>query len=346
MEQKLSFSSDYMEGAHPRIIERLSQTNFIRAVGYGLDEYCASAKHKICTACQSPNAQVEFLVGGTQTNATVIRAFLKNYQGVIASDTGHINTHEAGAIEATGHKVITLPQTLGKLVPAQVEQYLKTFYADANYEHSVQPGMVYISQPTEYGTLYSLDELTQLRTICLQYKLYLYVDGARLAYALASEKNTITLPHLAQLCDVFYIGGTKCGALFGEAVVIPQPNLIPHFFTTIKQQGALLAKGRLLGIQFDELFTNGLYFELGRHAIEMAHILRTGLAEKGAHFFFDTPTNQLFLIVENSKLPAIQKITDYGFWETYDESKTVIRFATSWATRDEDIKTLLKQITL
>ena len=277
MEHRLSFSCDYLEGAHPAILQRLCETNFAQTAGYGTDEYCESAREKIRAACGAPNAEIHFLVGGTQTNATVIDALLRSYEGVIAADTGHISVHEAGAIEFGGHKVLTLPQENGKITASQIRALLDRYEDDANRDHTVMPGMVYLSQPTEYGTLYSKKELAAISALCREKRLPLYIDGARLAYALACPENDVTLRDLAALCDIFYIGGTKCGALLGEAVVIPQPGLIPHFFTIIKQHGALLAKGRLLGIQFDTLFTDGLYERIGADAVRYAD------APAGAH---------------------------------------------------------------
>ena len=276
-ESRLYFASDYMEGAHPAIMKKLMETNLEKTVGYGQDPYTEDAKEKIRKACNAPEADVFLLVGGTQTNATVIDALLKSYQGVVAADTGHIATHESGAIEFGGHKVLTVPQKDGKISAQQIEKLVKDFYDDANYEHMVMPGMVYISQPTEYGTLYSREELAALSKVCRENHLPLYVDGARLAYALASPENDVTLTDLAELSDVFYIGGTKCGALFGEAVVIPQKGRIPHFFTIIKQHGALLAKGRIAGIQFGELFTDGLYLRIGKPAMEAADQIKDAL---------------------------------------------------------------------
>ena len=281
-ESRLYFASDYMEGAHPAIMKKLMETNLEKTVGYGQDPYTEDAKEKIRKACNAPEAEVFLLVGGTQTNATVIDALLKSYQGVVAADTGHIATHESGAIEFGGHKVLTVPQKDGKISAQQIEKLVKDFYDDANYEHMVMPGMVYISQPTEYGTLYSREELAALSKVCRENHLPLYVDGARLAYALASPENDVTLTDLAELSDVFYIGGTKCGALFGEAVVIPQKGRIPHFFTIIKQHGALLAKGRIAGIQFSELFTDGLYLQIGKPAMEAAEQYYFQMLELGA----------------------------------------------------------------
>ena len=339
---RLYFASDYMEGAHPAIMQKLVETNLEKTVGYGLDPYTESAKEKIRTACNAPDADVFLLVGGTQTNATVIDALLKSYQGVVAAETGHIATHESGAIEFGGHKVLTLPQKDGKVRAAQIEKMVKDFYDDANYEHMVMPGMVYISQPTEYGTLYSKEELTEISKVCRANHLPFYVDGARLAYALASPENDVTLSDLAELCDAFYIGGTKCGALFGEAVVIPQKGLIPHFFTIIKQHGALLAKGRIAGIQFDELFTDGLYERIGKPAIDAAEQIKEALKKFGYKLALDTPTNQIFCIVSNEVMKKIAQDVEFGFWEKYDETHSVIRFATSWATTMEDTQKLIR----
>ena len=339
---RLYFASDYMEGAHPAIMQKLVETNLEKTVGYGLDPYTESAKEKIRTACNAPDADIYLLVGGTQTNATVIDALLKSYQGVVAAETGHIATHESGAIEFGGHKVLTLPQKDGKIRAAQIEKMVKDFYDDANYEHMVMPGMVYISQPTEYGTLYSKEELTEISKVCRANHLPLYVDGARLAYALASPENDVTLSNLAELCDAFYIGGTKCGALFGEAVVIPQKGLIPHFFTIIKQHGALLAKGRIAGIQFDELFTDRLYERIGKPAIDAAEQIKEALKKFGYKLALDTPTNQIFCIVSNEVMKKIAQDVEFGFWEKYDETHSVIRFATSWATTMEDTQKLIR----
>ena len=340
MEHRLSFSCDYLEGAHPAILQRLCETNFAQTAGYGTDEYCASAREKIRAACGAPNAEIHFLVGGTRTNATVIDALLRSYEGVIAADTGHISVHEAGAIEFGGHKVLTLPQENGKITASQIRALLDQYEDDANRDHTVMPGMVYLSQPTEYGTLYSLEELTAISEVCHSFNLPLYVDGARLAYALACPDNDVTLPDLARLCDAFYIGGTKCGCLFGEAVVIPDPKLIPHFFTIIKQHGALLAKGRLLGIQFDTLFTDGLYTRIGEPAIRAAARIRSMLTSHGFRLAFDAPTNQIFVILENEIMARLAQDLEFSFWEKYDEHHTVVRLATSWATTDEQVARL------
>ena len=328
----LSFENDYSEGAHPKILEKLAETNFDQLPGYGLDPICDSAKARIRKACGCENADVFFLSGGTQANRTVIASMLKNYEGVVAAETGHVGVHEAGAIENSGHKVICLPQEEGKLVPERLEAYLKAFFADANNEHMVFPGMVYISFPTELGTLYSKAELERISSICREYGLPLFIDGARLGYGLMSVAADITLPEFAALADVFYIGGTKVGALIGEAVVFPLGNAPKHFMTTVKQNGALLAKGRLLGVQFDALFENDLYFKIAAHAIEMAAKLKEMLIRKGCEFYMESPTNQQFIIMDDEKLAELSKKVAFSFWEKYDEKRSVIRFATSWAT--------------
>lgn len=340
--KKMKFNCDYMEGVHPRILERLVETNLEQTAGYGNDPYCVSAKKKILEVCQCPDGEVHFLVGGTQTNATVIAALLHMYDGVLAAETGHVNVHEAGAIEYTGHKVLTLPQKDGKISAESVENYLKWFYADENHEHMVQPGMVYLTHPTEYGTLYTAEELKAIHGICQRYAIPLYVDGARLGYALAARETDVTLPVLAQNCDIFYIGGTKVGAFCGEAVVIPKKGLIPKFFTTIKQHGALLAKGRLIGIQFDTLFTDGLYQEISAHAIRMAEKLKKALMEKGYTMYLDSPTNQQFVLLDNKKKKELLEQVDFDFFENYDSEHTVMRFVTSWATREEDVDRLIE----
>ena len=342
---KLYFGSDYQQGAHPAILRRLVDTNLDKHPGYGTDDCCAAAREKIRAACQCPDAAVHFLVGGTQTNATVIDALLRSYQGVIAPETGHISTHEAGAIEFGGHKVLTLPHQLGKLSAETIDSYCMAYWKDGNREHMVMPGMVYLSQPTEYGTLYSLRELTAIRQVCDKWSIPLYVDGARLAYALACPENDVTLADLARLCHVFYIGGTKCGALFGEAVVAPDPATLPHFFTIIKQHGALLAKGWLLGEQFDVLFTDGLYEALGRNAQETAGRLRQILSNYPTAF--PSPTNQVFILLENREMERLAEQVVFGYWEAYDESHTVVRLATSWATTEaelDQLEAVLKQI--
>ena len=343
-QHKLSFASDYMEGAHPAIIQRLVQTNMEQTAGYGTDEYCERARSLIRKACECPEAAVHFLVGGTQTNATVIDALLNRYEGVISAQTGHVAVHEAGAIEFGGHKVLSIACDKGKITAASVKRYLLDFYADGNYEHMVHPGMVYISQPTEYGTLYSKQEMSAINAVCREYHIPLYVDGARLAYALACKENDITLADLATLCDAFYIGGTKCGTLFGEAVVIPDPKRSPHFFTIMKQHGALLAKGRLLGIQFETLFTDDLYLRIGENAIRTADAIRTFLDSHGYEQYFTAPTNQIFIVLENTRYAELSKKITFGFWEKKDASHTVVRIATDWATTPENVEKLLQAL--
>ena len=340
----LYFENDYCEGAHPAILQKLVETNFEKVSGYGTDPYCASAKEKIRAACACPEADVFFISGGTQANAVVIGSMLHRWEGVLAATTGHVAAHEAGAIEFTGHKVLSLPHTNGKVAAKDVENFCKTFYADANMDHLVFPGMVYISHPTELGTLYTRAELGEIHKVCRQYKIPLYLDGARMGYGLASRGSGMTLADLAASCDVFYIGGTKVGALFGEAVVFPRHNAPGRFMTAVKQRGALLAKGWLLGVQFDALFTDGLYQKLGKNAIETAERLREGFREKGFSFYLDTPTNQIFLVVDRAQREDLARKAAFSFWEQLDEERTVIRFVTSWATRMEDVEELIRRL--
>ena len=335
------FNSDYLEGAHPALMAKLNETNMVQTVGYGEDEYCAAAREKIKAVCQAPEADVHFLVGGTQTNTTVIASILRPWQGVLSADSGHINCHEAGAIESTGHKVITLPAENGKITAKQVADYVDWHKNDESTEHIVQPAMVYISHPTEGGTLYTKAELTELYNTCRACGLPLFIDGARLGYGLMADGTDLTLPEIARLCDVFYIGGTKVGALFGEAVVIMNEALKKDFRFMMKQRGGRLAKGRLLGIQFDVLFTDDLYTRISRNAIETADRLKEGLAAKGYRFYMESPTNQVFPILENSQLEALEPLAKFGFWEKYDDTHTVMRIATSWATRMEEIEQLI-----
>ena len=335
-----SFTCDYTEGAHPSILKRLAETNLQQEPGYGEDSFCTSAKDKIRKAIGCPGADVFFLVGGTQTNYTVIDGMLHGYEGVVAVQTGHIAVHEAGAIEFSGHKVLTLPQHEGKMDAGDLEAWLEGFYADETYPHMVQPGMVYISFPTEYGTIYTRAELEAIHTICQKYKLPLFIDGARLGYGLASPAADVDLPTLASLCDVFYIGGTKVGALCGEAVVFPRGNAPAHFFTTIKQHGALLAKGRLLGIQFDALFTDGLYLKISANAIEMAMRVKGIFANKEIPFFKDSPTNQQFPILSAEQINSLNGKVAFEIWEPLPDGCFVTRFATSWATQPEAVDAL------
>lgn len=336
----LYFESDYIEGAHPKILENLVNSNFEKHSGYGNDAYCERAKEKIKIACGAPNAEVRFLVGGTQTNQLVIASMLKSYEGVISAATGHINAHESGAIEYSGHKVLALPHYEGKISAKDLKEYLEIFYADDSHDHMVFPGMVYISHPTEYGTLYTKSELLDISKVCKEYNLPLFLDGARLGYGLMSLSTDLCLEDIAKLTDVFYIGGTKVGALCGEALVFTKGAIPKQFVTTTKQHGALLAKGRLLGVQFDTLFTDELYFEISRHAILLAEKLKKIFADKGYKFYINSPTNQQFIIMDNKKLDEIKDKVKYSFWEKYDDTHTVVRFATSWATREEDIDRL------
>lgn len=336
----LSFENDYNVGAHPKLLARLAETNLEPQTGYGSDDYCASAKEKIRLACGSPAAGIFLLTGGTQTNQVVIDALLQSYEGVIAAQTGHIALHEAGAIEFSGHKVLELPSHDGKLCASDLKALLEQFYGDENHEHMVFPGMVYISFPTELGTLYTKAELADLYAVCRKYDLPLFIDGARLGYGLMSRESELTLPELASLCDVFYIGGTKVGALCGEAVVFPRGNMPKHFLTRAKQHGALLAKGRLLGVQFDALFTDDLYLEISKNAIDRAEEMKAIFHERHCRIWKETPTNQQFLIVKDDDLPRLSSQVAYSFWEKYDETHTVIRFVTSWATTREQVQKL------
>lgn len=336
----LSFESDYIQGAHEKILERLAATNREPLSGYGNDKYCESAKEKIRQACGCEEAEVFFLTGGTQTNQIVISSMLKSYEGVIAAQTGHVSVHEAGAIEHSGHKVLTIPGHEGKIKAEELTAYLEAYWEDSSHEHMVFPGMVYISHPTEYGTLYTGKELADIAGVCGEYSIPLFLDGARLGYGLMSRGTDVTLAKIARCCDVFYIGGTKVGALCGEAVVFPKNNMPAHFLTLVKQKGGLLAKGRLLGVQFDTLFTDDLYFQISAHAIEMAEKIKEIFREKGKRFFLDSPTNQQFLILEDGEMARLKEQVNFDIWERYDEGHTVVRFATSWATEENDVEQL------
>ena len=334
------FNCDYLEGAHPRIMERLMQTNTEQTVGYGMDEYTASAKEKIRKACECEGAAVYFLVGGTQTNAVVLDALLHGYEGVMAADTGHVSLHEAGAIEYTGHKVITVPAVDGKITAESARAYLVRFYQDV-WTHMVRPGAIYISHPSEYGTLYTEAELRALREVCDEYGMRLYLDGARLGFGLMAEGTDVTLPVIAKYCDAFCIGGTKVGALFGEAAVFPRGEDVPHFFTQIKQHGALLAKGRLLGLQFDTLFTDGLYFSIAKKAVCQAMRIRRAFEEKGYRVYIDSRTNQQFFLVSEEKLREILTKVVVDDWGPVEDGSRLIRVTTGWATADEAIDCLI-----
>lgn len=338
------FNSDYTEGAHPRILERLIETNLEQTTGYGEDAYCEAAREAIRKVCDAPEADVHFLVGGTQANFTVISSALKPYQGVLCADTGHINVHETGAVEACGHKVLALPGKDGKITAEQIRNAHDLHWSDESHEHIAQPKMVYISHPTELGTLYTKGELEEIGRVCRECGLYLFLDGARLGYGLMAPGTDVTIEDIARICDVFYIGGTKVGALFGEAVVIVNPRLKPDFRYSIKQKGGMLAKGRLLGIQFLELFRDGLYFEIAKHAIDMAMILKEGLKEKGYSFFMDSVTNQQFIMIEDEKLEKIREKYGVTYQQRYDETHSVIRLCTSWATTEENVRSLLADL--
>lgn len=338
----LNFSCDYLQGCHPKILEKLVNTNDEKTPGYGSDIYTISAKEKILKCCNCKDGEVFFLVGGTQTNAIVIKSLLRSYQGVIAPDTGHITVHEAGAIEMGGHKIIAVKNENGKITSEDVLKICKGYYDDENHQHMVMPGMVYISFPTEVGTLYSKQELTDLSKVCKEYNIPLFLDGARLGYGLKAKSNDLTIEDIAQLVDVFYIGGTKVGALFGEALVITKKNLIPGLFSIIKQNGALLAKGRMLGIQFDTLFTNNLYFDISKNAIDKAELIKKVLFEKGYNFYIDSPTNQIFIIMNKERLSILKEKVIYSFWENLDDNNVVIRLATSWSTTDDEVEELIK----
>ncbi len=343
IDARFNFSSDYMEGAHPRIIERLLETNREKTEGYGTDKYSESAKEKIRLSCGAPGARVYLLVGGTQTNATVLSAMLHPFEGAVSTDIGHIATHEAGAVEATGHKIITTPSVDGKMTAEALLSVLRAYDEDEVREHTVKPGAVYLSHPTGYGTLYTKAELIEISEVAHRYGARVYLDGARLGYALATPGSDVTLPDLAKLCDAFYIGGTKCGALFGEAVVITNPDICPTFFSTIKQHGALLAKGRILGIQFDTLFTDNLYTEICKRAIDTAMMIRDVLTERGYKFYIPSPTNQQFPIVREEKYKEL-KARGVGFntWAHLPTGEYVIRLVTSFMTEREDVERLLE----
>lgn len=334
----MNFNSDYTRGAHPKILERLNQINMEQTSGYGTDGYTEEAKKLILSACGIPQGQVYFLVGGTQTNATVIDALLRHHEGVIATTESHINVHEAGAIEATGHKVLALPHHDGKLLADEVESYISNFYCDETYTHMVAPGMVYISFPTELGTIYTRSELEALSSVCHKAGIPLYIDGARLSYGLMSEGSDVTLRDIARLADVFYIGGTKCGTLFGEAVVTKRPDLLPHFYSLIKQRGALLAKGWLLGLQFTALMTDGLYFEIARHAISMAMKLKQAMLAKGYQLYIDSPSNQQFFILPNEEIDRLMSFSTFELWGVRGQTHTPIRLVTDWGTSAEDVE--------
>lgn len=340
----IRFECDYGEGAHPRILEQLLETNMEQTCGYGLDDHCENARAIIRGLCEDETLEVQFLVGGTQANTTVIAAALRPHQGVISAVTGHINAHETGAIEATGHKVLALPSDDGRITADAVRTYCAAHWADSTHEHIVQPGMVYLSNPTENGTLYTKAMLEDMRKVCDEYGLLLFVDGARLGYGLMSPENDVSMANLAALTDVFYIGGTKVGALFGEAVVIRNETLKKDFRYLIKQRGGMLAKGRLLGIQFETLLGEGLYFSIAKRAVQKALRIREAFTEKGFPLRYDSPTNQQFPILPQAALDKLGEKYAFSHWEQIDADHAAVRFCTSWATDDATVDALIQDI--
>ncbi len=341
---KIHFETDYMAGTHPEILQRLIETNLEETEGYGSDEYTKRAEELIKQACGKDDARVHFLVGGTQTNSTVIDGLLARHEGVLTAESGHINVHESGAIESCGHKVLTLPQEEGKIKAEDIEKYISNFYADDTYLHMVAPGMVYISFPTEYGAVYSKKELQNIQSVCRKWEIPLYIDGARLGYGLVAENSDVTLQDIAQLADVFYIGGTKLGALFGEAVVVSNPKLLKNFFPLIKQHGALLAKGRLLGLQFETLFSNNLYERVSRHAVKMAMKIKQAFIEKGYMPIVNSTTNQQFFRLPNEVIDKLSENVGFEYWGARGEKESEVRFVTSWATKEEDVDLLIERL--
>lgn len=335
----IHFDCDYMAGAHPEVLDAIVKYNKVQTAGYGNDDFCFRAKELIRKACGAPEADIHFLVGGTQTNSTVLDGILHGTDGVIAAETAHINVHEAGAIELSGHKVIALPSHEGKLDAAEVADYLHDFYADDTWEHMVAPGAVYISFPTETGTIYSKEELTALSNVCHEYNIPLYLDGARLGFGLAASKD-LTLKDIAALTDIFYIGGTKMGALFGEAVVCTRPELLPRFFTLMKARGAVLAKGRLLGIQYEAFFKEDLYLRIGQHGVKLALKLRKAMEAAGYNTFIDSPTNQQFFILPNDVIDRLMPEVSFEYWGPRGTNESKVRFVTSWETTEDDIDKL------
>lgn len=341
MDTKIHFDCDYMQTAHPAILEKILEFSTQEFPGYGKDKVCDEAKEKIRKACGCKDAEVEFLIGGTQTNATMIDAVLAKYEGVLATETAHIAGLESGAVEANGHKVITLPSHQGKINAVETDEFIKRFYQNDNWDHMVPPGMLYITHPTEFGTLYTLNELENLHNVCTKHHIPLYLDGARLGYGLEATGTDVTLKDVARLCDVFYIGGTKIGAMMGEAVVLTHPDMVKRAFTQIKRHGALLAKGWLLGLQFNTLFTDDLYFKISRHAIEMAEKLKAGLLAKGYPMYLDSPTNLLFLLLTKEETLKLSQKASFEIWEKRPDGKNVVRLVTSWSTKEENVDRFL-----
>ncbi len=340
----IRFDSDYLEGAHPKILKKIVETNYEQTEGYGRDKYTKSAIEKIRKICGREDADVHFLVGGTQTNMIVVSSALRTYEAVICANTGHINVHEAGAVEACGNKIITIDSDNGKINKEQVDSIIKEYKSQDVPEHMVKPKMVFISLPTECGTNYTKEELTILYKYCKENNLYLYIDGARIGYGLVAEDTDLTIKDVANLCDVFYIGGTKIGAMFGESVVILNNSLKRDFRYYIKQKGALLAKGRLLALQFDILMENELYFKISKSAVSLAMRIRQVLIEKGYTLYYDSYTNQQFVIINNNKLKELEKEFTFFKWKTIDKNRTVIRICTSWATTEENVDKLIEKL--
>jgi threonine aldolase len=336
----ISFECDYNNGAHPKVLENLIKYNNAKPTPYGFDEFSNRAKDRIREAIGMPDAQIFFLTGGTQTNATTIDSMLYQYEGVICVGSGHINVHEAGAVEFTEHKIITIPDNDGKMEAQTLDQYLDAFMHDGNRDHAVHPGLVYITFPTELGTLYTARELDDIYQVCKRYDIPLYIDGARLGYGLMAEGNDVSLPYLARHCDVFYIGGTKIGALCGEAVVFTNRQAHKHFFSIQKQHGAVIAKGALIGLQFEALFTDDLYFKLARHAIDMAMQMKQIFQEKGYQFYVDSPTNQQFIVLPDAEVERLSQYMEFTHFGQADKHHTICRFVTSWATTEDDINEL------
>ena len=340
----IHFNSDYTAGAHEEVMDALVRTNMEHTVGYGNDDYTAEARDMIREAVGAPDAEVMFLVGGTQTNATAIDGILRRHEGVLAAASGHIAVHESGAIEASGHKVLTLPERDGKVCSEDVEKFIKEFYADETYQHMVAPGMLYISQPTEFGTIYSLEELKALSEVCHRHNIPLYIDGARMAYGLMAEGADFTLRDIARLADVFYIGGTKCGTLFGEALVVTNRELLKNLFPLVKQHGALLAKGRLLGVQFGALFRDGLYERIGEEAVRLALKIREAFRKAGYKVVIESPTNQQFFQLPNDVIGRLRESISFDYWGPRGERESVVRFVTSWSTTEQDVEMLIAEV--
>lgn len=337
------FDCDYMSGAHPEVLDAICRYNAVQTSGYGADKFCDKAKDIIREACDVPEAGIEFLAGGTQTNATVIDALLGRTQGVIAVESGHINVHEAGAIELCGHKVITLPSHEGKMCPSELGDYLRNFFADETWPCMVCPGAVYISFPTELGTIYTRPELESIHSICREYNIPLFIDGARLGFGLAASED-LAIKDIAHLCDVFYIGGTKMGAIYGEAAVCTNPALMPSLRSIMKAHGAIMAKGKFLGIQFAQLFTNDLYYRIGRNGVDRAMELRRIFEEKGFRRAIDSPTNQQFFVLPNELIDRLLPEVSFEYWGPRGEAVSMVRFVTSWETTPEDIEELRRVI--